>query len=149
MIAAIIALVTALAVPLNAFLPPNAETVDAAESTTPAPSRILDTAAGEVTQPDGRHVRWTSVTHELSTGQEAEAFVEVDDRGRGDVLIYVDGDVIMHVSTDGQSDTTWIAPDLGLPPEAIAELVSTDVATQVFAGIGPQAFKCSEFGKKP
>lgn len=40
------------------------------------------------------------MTHELSTGQEAEAFVEVDDLGRGDALIYGDGVALMHVTTD-------------------------------------------------
>jgi hypothetical protein len=152
--AAVIALVTAFAVPLgNASLPPVPDdvAVEAADSQAPPEPTILDVAADEFLQPDGRRVRWTSVTYELSSGHEAEAFVEVDDRGRGDGFIYVDGEALMHVCVDDHGDTTtWAAPNVDLPPEALAQLMSADVATEVFAGIGDEALSgpCSESTKK-
>jgi hypothetical protein len=110
---------------------------------------ILDVAADETLQPDGHRVRWTSVTYELSTGHEAEMFVEVDDRGRGDGYIFIEGEALLHVTTDEHgATTTWVAPDIDLPPEALAQLATVNVADEIFAGIGePQAFKCSDFGK--
>jgi hypothetical protein len=149
--AAIISLVTAFVLPLgNASLPPSPDVVPAADSQAPPESRILEVTADEFVQPDGRRVRWTSVTHELSTGQEAEAFVEVDDLGRGEALIYVEGVALMHVSTDEHGDaTTWIAPDIDLPPETLPQLVSSDVATEVFAGIGDDELSgpCGKWGR--
>jgi hypothetical protein len=149
--AAIISLVTAFVLPLgNASLPPSPDVVQAADSQASPESRILEVAADELVQPDGRRVRWTSVTHELSTGQEAEAFMEVDDLGRGEALIYVDGLALMHVTTDEHgNETTWIAPDIDLQPETLAQLVSSDVATEVFAGIGEDALSgpCGKWGR--
>jgi hypothetical protein len=129
----------------------DAEVVEAADSQAPPEPTILEVAADELVQPDGSRVRWTSVTYELSSGQEAEAFVEVDERGRGDGLIYVDGEVLMHITvSDHGGTTTWVAPNIDLPPEALAQLVSVDVATEVFARIGyePLGGPCSESTKK-
>jgi hypothetical protein len=150
--AAIISLVTAFAIPLgNASLPPmnDGEVIEAADSQALPQPTILEVAADEAQQPDGLRVRWASTTYELSSGQEAELFVEVDDRGRGDGLIYVDGEALVHVTTDGNGDTTtWVAPDVDLPPQVLAELANGNVANEVFAGLGPQEFPCSDFGKK-
>jgi hypothetical protein len=153
--AAIIALVTAFAVPLgNASIPPvpDVEVIEAADAQAPPEPTILEIAADEVRQRDGLRVRWASATYELSSGQEAELFVEVDERGRGDGLIYVDGEALVHVVTDGQgvTTTTWVAPDVDLPPQAIAQLASVNVADEVFAGIRyePLSFTCSDFGKR-
>jgi hypothetical protein len=68
--------------------------------------QILDVAADETVQLDGLRVRWTSVTYELSTGHEAEMFVEVDDHGRGDAYILLEGEELMHVATDEHGGTT-------------------------------------------
>jgi hypothetical protein len=82
-------------------------------SEAPPEPTILEVAADEVLQPDGRRVRWASVTYELSSGHEAEVFVEVDEHGRGDGLIYVEGEALVHVTTDGEvGTTTWVAPDM-------------------------------------
>lgn len=120
----------------------------AGESAEPPPDvNILDVAAGELQQTP--RVRWTSVAYELSTGHEAELFVEVDDRGRGAADIYVDGEVVVQVTTDGDGGTTtWFAPDIALPPEALAQLAAVNVASEIFAGIDDvPTFECSEFGK--
>jgi hypothetical protein len=151
--ATIIALVTAFAVPLgNASLPPdtNDESVEGATSQAPPEPTILEVASDEVLQPDGLRVRWASTTYELSSGREAELFVEVDEHGRGDGLIYVDGEALVHVTTDVKGDTTsWVAPDVDLPPQVLAELANETVANEIFAGIGgPQEFPCSDFGRK-
>lgn len=56
----------------------------------------------------------------------------------------------MHVTTDEHGDaTTWIAPDIDLQPETLAQLVSSDVATEVFAGIGEDALSgpCGKWGR--
>lgn len=149
--AAIIALVTAFAIPLgNASVPPNTD-VEVIEVEAPPEPTILHVAADEVLQPDGSRVRWTSVTYELQSGHEAEAFLEVDERGRGDGWIYVDGEALMHVTVDDDGDTTtWVAPDVDLSPEVLAQLVSADVATEVFAGIGNEQLSgsCSESEQK-
>jgi hypothetical protein len=93
-------------------------------------------------QADGIRSRWTAVTYELSTGEEAEAFVEVDEHGRGEALLYMEGEPIMRATTDGD---TWWAPDIELPPEMLAELVSRGVADEVFLGLSHDALagKCS------
>jgi hypothetical protein len=116
----------------------------------PPEANILDVAADETSQPDGLRSRWTSVAYELSTGHEAEMFVEVDERGRGVGYIFVDGEVLVHVTTDAQGGTTtWVAPDMDLPHQARAELVPSNLADEIYSGLGddPQEFKCSEFGK--
>jgi hypothetical protein len=56
---------------------------------------ILEADADETVEPDGRRVRWASVTYELSNGRQAEAFVEVDEHGRADALIYSDGEPLV------------------------------------------------------
>jgi hypothetical protein len=62
-------------------------------------------------------------------------------------LIYVDGEPLIHVSTDGY---TWLAPDIDLQPEALAQLVSGQVGDEILARMAyePLSFPCSEFGKK-
>lgn len=132
------------------FLAPTQAAAEDLMIEAPPEAKILDVAAGETSQPDGLRVRWTSVTYELSTGQEAEMFVEVDDHGRGDGYIFVEGEALVHVTTDGHGGTTtWVAPDIDLPQQALAELAPVNVASEIFAGVGegPQEFKCSEFGK--
>jgi hypothetical protein len=102
----------------------------------PGPT-ILEAVADETVEPDGRRVRWASVTYELPSGRQAEAFVEVDDSGRADALIYSDGEPLVHVTTDGQgNDTTWVAPDIGLPPEDFSQLLVDPVVREVIVGIG-------------
>ncbi len=69
----------------------------------------------------------------------------------GDGLIYVDGEALLHVTTDEHGGTTtWVTPGFDIPPQLIAELGAANVATEVFAGMSrePLAFPCSEFGKK-
>lgn len=152
--AAIVALVAAFAgPPVNASIPPGSdiEVAETADSQAPPEPAVLEVASDEVLQPDGRRVRWASVTYELSNGHEAEVFVEVDERGHGDGLIYVEGEALLHVTTnDHGTATTWVAPDIDMPPQLIAELGAVNVANEIFAGIGnePLAFPCSEFGKK-
>lgn len=141
-----------VALPLLFVAPTQAAAKDKDDLTIQAPpeAKILDVAADETSQPDGLRVRWTSVTYELSTGQEAEMFVEVDDRGRGDGSIYVEGELLVEVTTDGHGGTTtWVAPDIDLPEQALAQLAPANVASEVFAGVGqgPQEFPCSDFGK--
>lgn len=117
----------------------------------PPAAKVTDVASGQDEQPNGIQVRWASVTYVLSTGHEAEVYVEVDGRGRGEGYIYVEGDPIVHVSydTDARGGTTsWTAPDIDLPQQALAELAQSDVAEELFSGLGgPQETKCSEFGK--
>jgi hypothetical protein len=62
----------------------------------------------------------------------------------------VDGEALVHVTSDGHGDTTTlVAPDIDLPPPVIAQLSHAIVAGEIFAGIGgPQEFPCSDFGKK-
>jgi hypothetical protein len=112
----------------------------------PGPT-IHEALADETVEPDGRRVRWASVTYELSNGRQAEAFVEVDEHGRAVALIYSDGEPLVHVTTDGRgNDTAWVAPNVDLPPEDFSQLLSADVANEVFAGIGNEqlAAACSE-----
>jgi hypothetical protein len=138
-----------VALPLVCAAPPRAAAEEPTIETPPV-ATILDVAAGESQQGDGLRVRWTSVAYELSTGHDAEMLVEVDDQGRGDVHVYVDSEAILHVTTDAHgATTTWLAPDVDLPPEALAQLAAVNVADEIFAGVGdPQEFKCSDFGKK-
>jgi hypothetical protein len=105
---------------------------------------ILEVDAEEATQPDGRRARWTSVTYQLSSGQIAEAFVEVDEQGHGEAMIHVDGEPLLHATTGG---STWVAPEIDLPPEVIVQLVSVDIANQVFAGVVHEPLKgpCSKW----
>jgi hypothetical protein len=111
--------------------------------------QILDVAADETVQLDGLRVRWTSVTYELSTGHEAEMFVEVDDHGRGDAYILLEGEELMHVATDEHGGTTtWVASDIDLSPKVLTELTAANLPDEIFAGMDPQEFKCSDFGKK-
>jgi hypothetical protein len=148
---AIVALVAVFAVPPdNAPNPPipDVEVVEIADFETAREPTILEVAADELLRPDGLRVRWASTTYELSSGQEAELFVEVDELGRGDGLIYVDGEALVHVIVDGGT-TTWVAPDVDLPPQTLAQLAHANVANEIFSGIGgPQEFPCSDFGKK-
>ncbi|NJK33412.1 MAG: hypothetical protein HC927_13980 [Deltaproteobacteria bacterium] len=145
-------LIAALALPLLLFAPPRA----AAEDTTfqaPPAAKILEAAADEYVQSNGLHVRWSAVTYELSTGHQAEVFVEVDGLGRGDGYIFVESEILVHVSHDPDARdgtiTTWIAPDITLPEAALLELPQVNVAEELFAGIAdPRATKCSNFGKK-
>jgi hypothetical protein len=112
---------------------------------------ILESDADETVEPDGRRVRWASVTYELSNGRQAEAFVEVDEHGRADALFYSEGEPLVHVTTDGRgNDTTWVAPKADLPPEDFSQLLSADVANEVFAAIGNDSLAgpCSESTKK-
>jgi hypothetical protein len=112
---------------------------------------IHGAVADETVEPDGRRVRWASVTYELSSGRQAEAFIEVDDRGRAEALIYSDGEPLVHVTTDGRgNDTRWVAPGVDLPPEDFSQLLSADVSAEVFAGIGNDSLAgpCSESTKK-
>jgi hypothetical protein len=145
--AAIIALITAFAVPpSDATLPPLTDI----EVRTPSPT-ILEAVADEELQSDGRRVRWVSVTYELSSGRQAEAFVEVDDHGRADALIYSEGEPLVHVTTDGRGNTSrWLAPNSNLSPEDFSQLLSGEVAEEVFTGIGNEhlAGPCSESTKK-
>jgi hypothetical protein len=115
----------------------------------PPEPTITDVAAGELTE-TGRRVRWASVTYDLLTGHQAETFAEVDDRGHGWWWIYVEGEAVVHVTTDEHGNTTtWTADNINLPPEALVQLMSAQVAADVFAGLIPEAkgFPCSEFGK--
>jgi hypothetical protein len=98
---------------------------------------ILEAVADETVEPDGRRVRWASVTYELSSGRQAEAFVEVDEQGRADALIYSQGEPLVHVTTDENGAVTrWVAPDIDLPLEDFSQLLSADVAHAVITGIG-------------
>src|SRR5699024_2892697 len=128
--AAIVALIAAVAgSAADAPLPPVTDTVDTPASQAGPEPTILDMAADDVTQPDGRRARWMSVTYALPSGHEAEVFIEVDERGRGDGLIYVDGEALVHVTTDEQGDiTTWTAPNAELSREAIIDLAGADLA---------------------
>jgi hypothetical protein len=120
---------------------------EAPTQTEASPATILEAVADETVEPDGHRVRWASVTYELPSGRQAEAFVEVDDSGRADALIYSDGEPLVHVTTDGQgSDTTWVAPNIDLPPEDFSQLLTDAVVSEVITGIGndPLAGKCSE-----
>ena len=57
----------------------------------------------------------------------------------------------MRVTVDDHGGTkTWVAPDIDLPPEALAQLTSAVVASEIAAGIiyEPLAFPCSDYGKK-
>jgi hypothetical protein len=147
--AAIIALITAFAgPPSDATLPPL--THNEASSATPSPT-ILEAVADEALQPDGRRVRWVSVTYELSSGRQVEAFVEVDEHGSSDALFYSEGEPLVHVRADGRGNTTrWLAPDANLSLEDFSQLLSADVAEEVFVGIGEEhlAGPCSESTKK-
>ncbi len=150
--AAIIALVGVSALPPNnASTPPVNKAVQDGEIQVPSEPKILETAGDEVLQPDGARARWASVTYVLHGGYQAEAFVEIDEHGRGDALIYVDGEALMHVTVDDHGATkTWVAPNIDLPPEALAQLTTTGVATEIAAGIiyEPLSFPCSDYGKK-
>ena len=105
--------------------------------------------AAEYSTPDGNRVRWTSVTYQLTTGQDAATYVEVDERGSAEALLYLEGEPIIHITTNGTSSTsTWVAPDADLSPDMLAELMSEDVADAILASLAdPLAFPCSEFGK--
>ncbi len=113
--------------------------------------KIRGSSSGEVERADGRRARWVSVTYELSSGQEAQAFVEVDTRGVGEAMIDVEGEPLLHVIVDEQGITeTWTAPGADVSPEMFVELLGSDVANEIFAGVIPQpaGFPCSEYGKK-
>ncbi len=63
----------------------------------------------------------------------------------------MDGQALVHVTTDGSGGTkTWVAPDVELTPELLADLTSPAIADRVFAALAvePLAFPCSEYGKK-
>jgi hypothetical protein len=92
-----------------------------------------------------------SVTYELSSGRQVEAFVEVDEHGSSDALFYSEGEPLVHVRADGRGNTTrWLAPDANLSLEDFSQLLSADVAEEVFVGIGDEhlAGPCSESTKK-
>lgn len=134
--------------------PPSTQTHDGAavvaDFRAPPEPPIVDVAAGEITEADGRRVRWASVTYDLLTGHQAETFAEVDDAGHGRWWVYVEGEALVYVTSDEQGNTTtWTADNISLPPEALAQLMDANVAANVFAGFFPEptAFPCSEFGK--
>lgn len=105
---------------------------------------------GEIEYPDGGRSRWVTVTYELSTGQEAQAFVEVDTQGIGQGLIDLDGEPILQVTVDAHGITDlWAAPEADVSPEMFVELLGSAVAHDVFAGIVPEpaGFPCSDYGK--
>jgi hypothetical protein len=146
---AITALAVALAgTPSSAPLSPANSTTTVHDDTPPGPE-ILAVDHGEQLS-DGRRIRWVAVTYELSAGQAAETFVEVDELGISEALISMDGEPILYVAVDGLGNqTTWFAPGVSLPPETLAGLVHVTVADAVFKGIAvePVGFPCSEWGK--
>lgn len=125
-----------------------------APPSTAVDAKILATDSGELEQDNRLRVRWVSITYELSTGHEAEVYLAVDALGRGEMHLFVEGEVIVY--TDYNHDerggtTTWAAERVDLPDEALVELVvPASVGELVIAtlGSGPQETKCSDFGKK-
>jgi hypothetical protein len=134
-----------------AAVPVHSSDTDAPSAYAARGPTIHEAVADETVEPDGRRVRWASVTYELSSGRQAEAFIEVDDHGRADALIYSEGEPLVHVTTDENGDVTrWVAPDIDLTAEDFSQLLSADVAAEVFAGIGNDSLAgpCSESTKK-
>src|SRR5689334_8702230 len=82
-----LALLVALTPTLALTGPPGAAstptTTTAEEFAAPSEPTIRDFARGEIEHPNGRLSRWVSVSYGLSTGQEAQVFVEVDTLGIG------------------------------------------------------------------
>ena len=144
-------MVSLLTLPALLFAPP-AASADPPVPQAPPEARILKEAGDEYVQDDGLRVRWASVVYQLSTGHEAEVYVEVDGRQRGDGYIFVEGEIAVHVTYNAEArggTSTWIAPELELPQAALAELAQAGVGETLFAALGggPQETKCSEFGK--
>ncbi len=106
----------------------------------------------------GAHGWGTIATYELSSGDTAEALLNVDSLGRGEAYLAINGDIISHVAieyTAGVGErsskmTTWLPDEdeIAYPPELIAELVHGDVGDAILNRLVPQEFKCSRFGKK-
>lgn len=56
---------------------------------------------------DGTPVWSSSASYELSTGNIAEVYVEIDGTGSGEIEIAIDGDTIVHSWSDGSGVETW------------------------------------------
>jgi hypothetical protein len=89
----------------------------------------------------------SSASYELSTGDLAELRMEIDGAGVGEIEIAIDGDTIVRSWSDGSGVETWTPDSSGYSPEVIHEAMMM-AATTVLPQSLPQAFPCSEYGKK-
>jgi hypothetical protein len=74
----------------------------------------------------------------LPDGKLAEVFLIADDTASGEATISVDGEAIVSATYDPEAGTTrWTSPE-----RDGGELLDA------FVGVGPQAFPCSDYGRK-
>ncbi len=115
----------------------------------PPTAEIVDADGYEQTQARDLRVRWASVTYVLAAGPEAEVFVEVDERGRGDGYLAVDGELLAHVVYDAQVLAVWVAEDVDLDEAVLRELMQAGVGERlldVLASMEPQETNAASSG---
>jgi hypothetical protein len=110
--------------------------------------------ADEYTTPAGHRTRWASAKYVLPDGKLAEVFLIADDTASGEATISVDGDLLVSSSYDPTSGvTSWTSPERGAADLAAAAMTAIGdrggmELLDAFAPVGPQAFPCSDYGRK-
>jgi hypothetical protein len=110
--------------------------------------------ADEYTTPAGHRTRWASAKYVLPDGKLAEVFIIADDTASGEATISVDGEAIVSATYDPSAGVTrWTSPELGAADLATAALTAIgdrggEELLDAFAAVGPQAFPCSDYGRK-
>jgi hypothetical protein len=119
----------------------------------PAPSNV-DVVYFDDVRADGTRGWSAAATYELSTGDLGEAYLEGDSAGNGEVYFVLNGTIVTHTKvtideeTDGMNTSSWSPYDSDYSPELLAELMHPRVVDVMVNGMGPEEFKCSNFGKK-